>query len=114
MIYASFWQRLAAMLIDTLVLLPIIAVFELINTGTKASELMLLIPTAITFDCYTVYCHGRYGQTIGKHVMEISVVLTSGCAIGWREAWLRSSLDIFFTVLGIISSFIALILKRAS
>lgn len=109
MIYASFWQRLAAMLIDILVLLPILAFFELVNTGTKLSEIILLIPTAITYDCYTVYCHGRYGQTIGKRVMGISVVLVSGKAIGWREAWLRSSVDIFFTVLGISSSFMALI-----
>lgn len=40
--------------------------------------------------------------------MGIRVVRTTGERIGWRKAWLRSSVDVVFAALGIISSFIAL------
>ena len=40
--------------------------------------------------------------------MGIRVVRTTGERIGWREAWLRSSIDVVFSVLGVVSSFIAL------
>ena len=32
----------------------------------------------------------------------------NGETIGWREAWLRSFFDIFFTVLKVVASFVAL------
>lgn len=33
---------------------------------------------------------------------------TNGERIGWREAWWRSSVDLMFAALGVISSFVAL------
>jgi DNA uptake protein ComE-like DNA-binding protein/uncharacterized RDD family membrane protein YckC len=106
--YATFWQRFAAMWIDFFVMLPIIAILSWLEAESKFAAFVFVIPTFIAYDCYTIYCHGRFGQTIGKRVMGICVTLKTGEAIGWHAAWLRSSVDVIFSVLGIISSFVAL------
>lgn len=96
------------MWIDLFVLLPIMAAHVWLGSESKIVALVLVIPMAIIYDSYTIYCHGRFGQTAGKRVMGICVVFTTGEAIGWRGAWLRSSVDVMFSVLGIIASFVAL------
>lgn len=106
--YATFWQRFAAMWIDCFVLLPFVVFQEWLESYSKLVALMLVLPTTALYGAYTIYCHGRFGQTIGKHVMGIRVVRTTGERISWREAWLRSSVDVVFAVLGVISSFVAL------
>lgn len=106
--YATFWQRFAAIWIDLFVLLPIILSHVWIVSESKIAALILVIPMAIVYNSYTIYCHGRFGQTVGKRVMGIRVILTNGEAIGWRAAWLRSSVDVVFSVLGVIASFMAL------
>ena len=84
------------------------AVHVWLESESKITALVLVIPMAIVYDSYSIYCHGRFGQTVGKRVMGIRVVLTTGEAIGWRTAWLRSSVDVMFSVLGVIASFMAL------
>ena len=106
--YATFWRRFAAMWIDVFVLLPLMVVRGLLESVSKAAALALVIPMAIAYAAYTIYCHGRFGQTVGKRVMGIRVVRTAGERIGWREAWLRSSVEVLFSALGVAGSFVAL------
>lgn len=106
--YATFWQRFAAMWIDLFVLLPIMAILVWLESESKIAAFVFVIPMGIAYDYYTIYCHGRFGQTIGKRVMGICVVFTTGEPIGWRSAWLRGSVDVIFSVLRVISSFVAL------
>ncbi|MEX2214602.1 MAG: RDD family protein [Phycisphaeraceae bacterium] len=108
MTYATFWQRFWAMWIDFLVLLPVIALSMWLNEQSRAMAMLTVIPATSFFFAYTIYCHGRFGKTLGKHAMGIRVVLTNGQRIGWREAFLRSSVDIALSILGIIARFIAL------
>src|SRR5262252_87312 len=105
--YASFWQRFAAMWIDFFVLLPLGLAEDLLDSFSKTVALLLVIPMAVAFAAYIIYCHGQFGQTVGKHVMGIRVTRTTGERIGWREAWLRSSVDVLFSALGVIGSFMA-------
>lgn len=106
--YASFWQRFCAAWVDFFVLLPLGLLQTWIESQSKVAAFILVIPMTAAYCAYTIYCHGRYGQTVGKHVMLIRVMRTNGERIGWREAWLRSSVDVGFAVIGVISSFIAL------
>ena len=75
---------------------------------SKVAALVLLLPMAVLFVGYTIYFHGRFGQTIGKRVMNVRVARSDGQPIGWWEAWLRSSFDVLFAVLGMVASFVAL------
>ena len=106
--YASFWQRFCAAWVDCFVLLPFGLLQRWIESQSKLAAFILVVPMTAAYCAYSIYCHGRYGQTVGKHVMHIRVMRTTGERIGWREAWLRSSVDVAFAAIGVISSFIAL------
>jgi uncharacterized RDD family membrane protein YckC len=106
--YATFWQRLAAAWIDAFVLLPLTFIQLWLESISKTAAIVLVIPMSAAYCAYTVYCHGRFGRTVGKYAMGIRVMRTTGEHIGWSEAWLRSSVDVAFAALGVISSFVAL------
>jgi uncharacterized RDD family membrane protein YckC len=106
--YATFWQRFAAGWIDFFVLLPLILAHSWLESISRLAALLLVIPMASAYAAYTIYCHARFGQTVGKHAMGIRVVRVSGERIGWREAWLRSSVDVAFAALEAIASYVAL------
>lgn len=108
MTYATFWQRFAAMWIDFFVLLPVLLIQMWLEPMSKIAAVVLVIPAAAAWVGYSIYFHGRYGQTLGKRVMGIRVVRTTGERIGWGEAWMRSSVDLALAVLGCIASLIAL------
>jgi uncharacterized RDD family membrane protein YckC len=107
--YATFWQRFAASLVDTFVLLPLIFTQLWLESLSRAAAFFLVIPMTAAYCTYTIYCHGRFGKTVGKHALGIRVVKTTSEPIGWREAWLRSSVDLAFAVVAVISSFAALV-----
>ena len=106
--YATFWPRFAAMWIDFFVLLPVGLLNLWGQSVSKPLAMALVLPTAAFFSAYHIYCHGRFGQTIGKRVMGIRVARQNGEPIGWREAWMRSLVDLVFACLWSLSSFIAL------
>ena len=106
--YATFWQRFAAAWVDCFVFLPVIFIQAWLESISKVTAIILVVPMTAAYCAYTIYCHGRFGKTVGKHAMGIRVVRTTGERIGWREAWLRSSVDLAFAALGVIPSFVAL------
>ena len=91
--FATFWQRFAAAAIDLLILFPPMLVQARIGAASKTAALALAVPWIILAVGYSVYCHGRFGKTMGKAVMRIRVARLTGERIGWREAWLRSSVE---------------------
>lgn len=108
MSYGTFWQRVAATLIDMLVLLPVIVAVEWISGSSRAVAMSLLLPAALLDIGYAIYFHARFGQTVGKRVMGIQVVRLGGNAIGWREAWLRSSVTTVVSMIQVAASWVAL------
>jgi uncharacterized RDD family membrane protein YckC len=108
MTYANFWQRFAAAWIDLFVLLPVIVLDEWLSGQSRLAALVLVVPAGMVYLGYVVYSHGRFGQTIGKHVMGIRVLTVAGDRIGWREAWARSAVDFAFTLIAMVASFVAL------
>lgn len=106
--YATFRQRLNATVIDCFVFLPLILIQIWLGSYSKTAAIALVIPMAAISIAYDVYCHARFGQTIGKYAMGIHVVRISGARIGWREAWLRAYVNVAFITLGAISSLVAL------
>jgi uncharacterized RDD family membrane protein YckC len=97
--YAGFWRRLGAVLIDTLVMLPVIVMpFAARSWPTILAVLAVMLSAAAT-PAYNIYCHGRFGQTVGKRVFRIRVYLVTGNQITWHAAWMRSSPDIVMAAL---------------
>jgi uncharacterized RDD family membrane protein YckC len=107
--YANFWQRFAAIWIDgAVIFFPVMFAEMRPASLPKVVAILLVVPISGAYCAYTNFCHGRFGKTVGKHVMGIRVVQLTGERIGWREAWLRSSVDVVFSTVQAIGSFIAL------
>jgi uncharacterized RDD family membrane protein YckC len=92
--YGTFYQRFMAMWIDFFVTVPFIVIYELLGGYSKTGAYLLAIPASFGYAAYMIYLHGRFGQTLGKKIMKIQVVTLNGTRIGWKEAWLRSSVDV--------------------
>lgn len=93
--YASFERRLAAFLIDGLLLgvglkllqalLNLTHVVELIATGGLLLGILRFI--------YPPFCHVRWRKTLGKHFMKLNVTDLHGRGISWPRALRR---EIFY------------------
>ncbi len=100
--YATFRQRLLAMLIDLLVFVPLIVLYQFIEPVSRVAAAVFTILHASLGQSYVIYGHGRFGRTVGKWVMRIRVVRVTGEPLRWREAWLRSAFDVCFMVAGTV------------
>ncbi|HUR60111.1 MAG TPA: RDD family protein [Opitutaceae bacterium] len=105
--YATFWQRFAAGWLDFFVLLPLYIGVWTAEAYSKAAAWVFAAPAAFGYAAYAIYFHGRTGQTLGKRMMKIRVVRTTAERIDWREAGLRSSVDVGFAALTCIGACMA-------
>lgn len=98
--YQTFWPRFWAIWIDLLVLLPISWLGNFI--WNRASSIpVLLLCIWYTFDtlleiAYSIYFHGKCGQTPGKMVFSIKVMDVSETRpIDYIQAIKRESIPLF-------------------
>jgi uncharacterized RDD family membrane protein YckC len=109
MTYAGFWKRFGANSADGLIFLLVGALYVALGSFSRPLALALVVPVALLYPVYAIYFHARSGQTPGKMLAGIRVVKVSGEAISWRNATLRSSVDVGPGVLHAISSMVALL-----
>ncbi|MEV4415461.1 RDD family protein [Catellatospora sp. NPDC049609] len=87
-------QRFAARLIDGGILIGVLLVFRLCSLAVENTSLaglgtvLALAALAVLFG-YDIFMIGQYGQTVGKRVMKLRVVHTSGRPAGWGAAFAR-------------------------
>jgi len=106
--YATFKQRAYAQMIDALILLAITGVFMWLKGPSKQAEYLLYpLETALLVG-YTIFFHGRFGQTIGKRMAGIKLMKANGQSASWKEAWLRDSVGMTLLVPTVICHYIAL------
>lgn len=98
-IYATFWERFFALLIDSLVLMPII-IMAVINEITWKDLIIFLILFLITWT-YKSFCEYKYGATIGKMVLKLIVVNKYFQKATFKEILLR---NIFFIIGDLVSA----------
>jgi len=97
--YAGFWRRLGALLIDVLVMLPLAPIPFAVRGLPAVAALPLLVTVGAAWPTYLIFCHGRFGQTLGKRITGIRVHLVTGQRISWKVAFLRHSPDLVLAVL---------------
>ena len=107
-IYAGFWKRFAALWIDFLVIVPFFALFEYIEGFHRNISFFTVIPSTLLFWGYSIYFHGRWGATVGKMATKIKVVKTDLTSIGYKESFLRFSVDAFIASFLLIGEHVAL------
>ena len=102
--YQTFWARLAAGIIDSLIFFPFVfaqVFWDMTNVRT------IIIIESLYLICYTIYTvggHGIYGYTIGKKIFKVKLLdLSENSTIGISRAFLRESIWIVLTLLYIIT-----------
>lgn len=107
--YAGFGPRLSAILIDTLVLAPLLAVAYWGWSTSRTTALLLEVPLGFVFAFYNIYFIGRWGQTVGKMAVKIKVVALDGSEAGYVRAFYRHCVDLAFSIVAIALSMAALL-----
>ena len=106
-VYAGFWLRLGAILVDILVLIPItVAIFYLQSINFSLTIVFAIFSTCL-FAFYNIYFNAKFGGTLGKLVVNIRITKPDGAKIHWKEACLRSSVDVAFAVFFLIIELVA-------
>ena len=87
-VYAGFWIRVGAAIIDSLVLLPIASI-EIFNKTNLDSYSVLFVTTALSM-LYKPYLEFKGGATIGKKALGLRVVNEEYEGITMDQSVLRS------------------------
>ena len=99
LIYATWLRRFSAFLIDLIVFMPLIILQTKALRTSPRLYAAVMLPYSIIFTGYWIYCHGRWGKTIGKKLTGTYVASTGGDPISWKQAFLRSSVDILCVII---------------
>jgi len=110
--YSTFWGRLAAGILDALVLgFVLFSVGSIFGMGSKTARYFSDIFPYV----YSVVSHGKYGRTIGKKLMGLKVIDKSEQQeIGYRQAFIRDAFPISITLLVLIGSSWGLVQEQIS
>lgn len=102
--YRTFWPRLWASWIDGVVLLPFAFIFgtllqpEVVGALWETARWMLVVVSLINHAYlwfYSIYMHGRWGQTVGKMTTRVKVVdAVTEEPISYKKAFIRDSVPI--------------------
>lgn len=102
--YNTFGKRFVAGLIDGMVFLPFsLLINHCEHTADKTTFLVSILCSIICWTLYVVMGHGRYGQTIGKRLMDIKVFdIQEQNIIGYKRAFYREAVWFFAAIFGLV------------
>jgi uncharacterized RDD family membrane protein YckC len=89
MVYAGFWKRFAASVIDSIILIPIGYVATLIGSNNHDSFQALIASIIFTWLYYSLFESQGWQATPGKHFMKIKVIDYFGQRISFARATAR-------------------------
>ncbi len=98
-VYAGFLERLFAGFIDFLIAIPFLYLFSYLQAINIFIAIIAIIINASFFSIYTVFFNLKYGGTLGKLAAGIRITKPNGDKIGFKEAILRSVVDIIYALL---------------
>lgn len=107
-VYAGFLKRFGAKIVDMFVFIPFMFLFHYMQGISIPVAIMTASLSSVLFSFYTVFFHYRFGATLGKMAVSIKITLPNGSGIGFKQAILRSSVDLGFSLLVIISNVAAI------
>jgi uncharacterized RDD family membrane protein YckC len=103
-LYRTFWPRFWAGVVDGIVFIPINFIDSWVYSHVRwngALVIWFVFASSLPY-LYNVLMHGKYGQTVGKMATKVKVVDVSLAKLSMRQAFLRDSVYIALTTVGII------------
>ena len=101
LLYAGFWRRLGAMLIDYVVWIPYVFIVKWGNNHFghyRLLEVYILLPNIVISLLYSVVLVARFGGTPGKLILGMQIVRLDGAPIGLSRAFVRNFPELLLTV----------------
>lgn len=83
--YASFWRRIFAGIIDSVIYVP----FEILRVKYASQNTYILILAYILIGAYFVFFWMRYSATVGMMLLQIQLVVKEGARINFGRAIIR-------------------------
>ena len=102
--YQTFGARFGAAIIDALIFLPVNFLgWIILGDKTETSIAWLIAYNGLSF-FYSVFLHGKYGQTVGKKVFHVKVVQYNNEEMGpgFKKAFIRDSVWIGLVAIDIL------------
>jgi uncharacterized RDD family membrane protein YckC len=100
--YRTGFPRLIALFIDSFFLGIILSSLQRM-LQVPNSTIPFFILSTIPY-IYSIFCHFKYGQTIGKAIMKIKVLTVEEIQLSIKHAVLRDCVPLIFLVFGLITS----------
>jgi uncharacterized RDD family membrane protein YckC len=100
-VYAGFWIRLAARLVDLIIMLPFIALVGYVGGLSKSDYFYTIVPNLVFYIWFEVYLVKRYGGTPGKLILGIKILQKNGKDVDGKAAGYRYIVSFFLTILSI-------------
>lgn len=107
-VYVGFWNRVAARLIDFVVVLPFLGLSYYIQSLGLDAYKWSLIPQLFLTLAYEVVLVKVYGGTPGKLAMGMKVIQINGDEVDWKNAFLRYSVELLIAVIGVYAMYLTL------
>ncbi len=107
--YAGFWPRLASLLLDFVILVPIGALEFWGSSAFRLFDVYFLLPGTLFGLFYSVYLVRRFGGTPGKILVGIRIRKLDGSPVGYREAFLRYFPEFIFCLLSSVALILPLL-----
>lgn len=107
-VYAGFWVRFAAKLLDCIVMLPVIGLVFYINGLSKSAAISVLIPNMLFTLAFEVVLVKLYGGTPGKLMMGLKIIRKNGDDMDWKSAFYRYSVEFVIAFIGAFVMYLTL------
>jgi uncharacterized RDD family membrane protein YckC len=109
--YDTFGARFGAAIVDGVIFLPLTFLDAYAADKIMGVTGLLILWTVISmglFQFYSIYMHGRYGQTIGKRTMGVKIItFPEELPINFKHAFIR---DLPYTIILLADIVIAIVL----
>ncbi len=97
-VYAGFWKRFCASIVDMFIFMIVAYLCYHIKSINIAVAVIGSVILAAFFSFYSIYFNLKYGGTLGKLSVGIRVTKPDGNRIDFKEAFLRSIVDIVYGI----------------
>jgi uncharacterized RDD family membrane protein YckC len=92
------------MIADSLLLMVVVLPLGIYLRNSAVQAVVVALFCAAFLILYDVVCLKKWGKTLGKHLVGLSVRTVDLKPLAWKHSILRHSFDIFFQIIGLVST----------
>jgi uncharacterized RDD family membrane protein YckC len=109
--YRTFWRRCFAGWVDGILLTPLTFIDSLISDLTTAPAVRTpwYVFHSLAYFAYPIYMHGRFGQTVGKRLLGVTVTDLSGRALTMSQAFRREMLNMLLSAWWLVTGLLVVV-----